>query len=62
MRIPFIHRRERSIAEIAAKATRVGSAERAGPRLQGDRTLEDNRAAIERSRRRRALANGGETG
>ena len=53
MRIPFIHRRERSIEEIAAKATRVGSAEGLGPRLQGDYTVEELRAAIERSRERR---------
>jgi hypothetical protein len=58
MRIPFIHRRERTIAEIAAKATRVGSAEGPGPRLgPNTRTVAENREAIERMRRIRA--NGG---
>lgn len=55
MRIPFLHRRERTIAEIAAKATRVGSAEAPGPRLgPSTRTSAEHRAAIERARRLRA--------
>ena len=58
MRIPFLHRRERTIAEIAAKATRVGSAEARSRRLgPNTRTVAENRAAIERMRRIRA--NGG---
>ena len=58
MRIPFIHRRERTIAEIAAKATRVGSAEGQTPPFgPNNRTVAENREAIERMRRIRA--NGG---
>ena len=34
MRIPFLHRKPEDIASIAARATRVGSAEAAGPRLR----------------------------
>jgi hypothetical protein len=55
MRIPFLHRRERTIAEIAAKATRVGSAEAPPPHFTpSTRTVAENREAIERMRRRRA--------
>ncbi|HET9737638.1 MAG TPA: hypothetical protein VFP78_05910 [Solirubrobacteraceae bacterium] len=55
MRIPFIHRRERTIEEIAAKATRVGSAEGYPPRLgPNTRTVAENREAIARMRRIRA--------
>ena len=51
MRIPFIHRRERTIEEIAAKATRVGSAEGYPPRLgPNTRTVAENREAIARKR------------
>jgi len=55
MRIPFIHRRERTVAEIAAKATRVGSAEvYVGPFKPSTRTVAEHREAIERMRRIRA--------
>jgi hypothetical protein len=55
MRIPFIRRRERTIEEIAAKATRVGSAEGYPSRLgPNNRTVAENREAIERMRRIRA--------
>ena len=54
MRIPFFHRKPRDIADIAARATRVGSAELAMPRLGSTRTVEEHREAIERMRRRRA--------
>ena len=58
MRIPFIHRRERTVAEIAANATHVGSAEAMGPQLKPTtRTVAQHREAIERARRLRA--NGG---
>jgi hypothetical protein len=60
MRIPFIHRRERTIAEIAAKATRVGSAEGATPYFEpSDKSVAEIRAGAERMRRIRAKgANG----
>ena len=46
MRIPFIHRRERTVAEIAAKATRVGSAEAyVGPFTPSKRTVAELREA-----------------
>ncbi len=48
MRIPFIHRKPEDIASIAKRATYVGSAEVAGPRLRPDRTLEDALRARER--------------
>ena len=55
MRIPFLHRRERTVAEIAAKATRVGSAEAtSGPFTPSTRTVAEHREAIERMRRIRA--------
>jgi hypothetical protein len=55
MRFPFIHRRERTIAEIAEKATRVGSAEGQTPPFgPNNRSVAENRAAIERMRRIRA--------
>jgi hypothetical protein len=41
MRIPFIHRKPEDIASIARRATYVGSAEVAGPRLRPDRTYAD---------------------
>ena len=41
MRIPFIHRKPEDIASIAKRATYVGSAEVAGPRLRPDRTYAD---------------------
>jgi hypothetical protein len=34
MRIPFLHRKPEDIASIARRATYVGSAEVAGPRLR----------------------------
>jgi hypothetical protein len=59
MRIPFIHRRERTVAEIAARATRVGSAEAyVGPFKPSTRTSAEHREAIKRIQRLRA--NGGE--
>ena len=52
MRIPFIHSRERTVAEIAAKATRVGSAEAyVGPFTPSKRTLAEIREGGERMRR-----------
>jgi hypothetical protein len=55
MRIPFIHRRERTVAEIAAKATRVGSAEAyVGPFTPSKRTVAELREGGERMRRIRA--------
>jgi hypothetical protein len=58
MRIPFLHRRERTVAEIAAKATRVGSAEAYGPAFQpSNRTSAEHREAIRRIKRLRE--NGG---
>lgn len=41
MKIPFLHRKPEDIASIARRATRVGSAEVAGPRLRPDRTYAD---------------------
>ena len=49
MRIPFIHRKPEEVASIAARATRVGSAEVAGPRLR--------HMTPEEHRRARALVN-----
>ncbi|MDP9133323.1 MAG: hypothetical protein M3N56_00665 [Actinomycetota bacterium] len=58
MRLPFTHRRERTVAEIAAKATYVGSAEALGPQLgPTKRTSAEHREAIKRIQRLRA--NGG---
>ena len=55
MRIPFINRRERTVAEIAAKATRVGSAEAyVGPFTPSTRTVAEIREGAERMRRIRA--------
>ena len=55
MRIPFLHRRERTIAEIAAKATRVGSAEAyVGPFTPSKRTVRGAPRGDERMRRIRA--------
>jgi hypothetical protein len=48
MRIPFIHRKPEDIASIARRATYVGSAEVAGPRLRPDRTYADALRAKER--------------
>jgi hypothetical protein len=53
MRIPFIHRKPEDIASIARRATYVGSAEVAGPRLRPDKTLEDTRRARARINARR---------
>jgi hypothetical protein len=60
MRIPFIHRRERTPAEIARKATRVGSAEGPAPYLKpSDKSVAELREGLERTRRIRARgANG----
>ena len=52
MRIPFLHRKPEDIASIAARATRVGSAEVAGPRLR-QLTLEEHRRVSERVKARR---------
>jgi hypothetical protein len=52
MRIPFIHRKPEDIASIAARATRVGSAEAATPRLR-QVTEEEHRRARERLKARR---------
>ena len=47
MRIPFLHRRERTVAEIAAKATRVGTAEvYTGGFTPSKRTSAEHREAI----------------
>jgi hypothetical protein len=48
MRIPFIHRKPEDIASIAKRATYVGSAEVAGPRLRPDRTYADALRARDR--------------
>ncbi len=51
MRIPFLHRRERTVAEIAANATRVGSAEvYAGGFKPSKRTSAEHREAIRRAK------------
>jgi hypothetical protein len=49
MRIPFLNRKPEDIASIAARATRVGSHEAAGPRLR-QRTPEERERARERFR------------
>jgi hypothetical protein len=54
MRIPFLHRKPEDFRKLAARATRIGSAEAAWPRLSNTRTLEEHVAASERMRRRRA--------
>jgi hypothetical protein len=56
MKVPFFHpRRERTIEEIAAKATRVGSAEAWPPHFkQSTRTVAEIREGGERMRRIRA--------
>lgn len=55
MKIPFFHRRERTIQEIAAKATRVGSAEAWPPHFtRSTRTVAEIREGGERMRRIRA--------
>ena len=62
MRIPFLTRKspdEIDYRKLAAKATRIGSAEAPSPRLTGTWTLEDLRAAGARSRAIRA--NGAQT-
>jgi hypothetical protein len=53
MRIPFIHRKPEDIASIAKRATYVGSAEVAGPRLRPDRTYADALRARDRINARR---------
>jgi hypothetical protein len=55
MRIPFIHRKPEDVASIARRATRVGSAEVAGPRLRPDRTYAE---ALEARTRINARRNG----
>ena len=55
MKIPFIRRREPTIQEIAAKATRVGSAEAWPPHFgPSTRSLAEIREGGERMRRIRA--------
>jgi hypothetical protein len=57
MRLPFLKRRsdpEAEFRKLAAKATRVGSAEAPSPRLQSDPTFEELRAAGRRTRAIRA--------
>ena len=54
MRIPFLHRKPEDFRKLAARATRIGSAEGATPRLTSTRTFEENVAAGERMRRYRA--------
>ena len=52
MRIPFIHRKEEDIRSIAARATYVGGTELQPGRRHSTRTLQENREARERRRRR----------
>ena len=54
MRIPFLHRKPEDFRKLAARATRIGSAEGATPHLRSTRTFEEHVAASERMRRRRA--------
>ena len=56
MRIPFLHRKPEDLdfRKLSARATHIGSAEGATPRLRSTRTFEENVAAGERMRRRRA--------
>lgn len=59
MRFSFITRKARDesdLARIRRRATRVGSAEAAWPLRGGGRTVEENRAALERIRRLRAAS------
>jgi hypothetical protein len=53
MRIPFFNRKPEDLRKLSARATHIGSAEAAMPRLR-PRPVEEIRAAGERSRRRRA--------
>ena len=52
MRIPFVHRKPEDIASLAARATRVGSAEVVVPRLR-PKTLEERLRARDRINARR---------
>ena len=52
MRIPFLHRKPEDVASIAKRATYVGSAEVAGPRLR-PRTLAQTLEARARINARR---------
>jgi hypothetical protein len=52
MRIPFIHRKEEDIRSIAARATRVGSAEIQPARMRDTRTYQEIREARLRRERR----------
>jgi hypothetical protein len=54
MRIPFFNRKPEDLRKLSARATHIGSAEAAMPRLSNPRTAEEYRAAGERMRRRRA--------
>ena len=54
MRIPFLHRKPEDFRKLAARATRIGSAEGATPRLRSTRTFEEHVAASERMRRLRS--------
>jgi hypothetical protein len=56
MRNPFRRREEEDILSFIARATYVGSAERAWPKGGRDTTLEENRALLARTRRWRAKA------
>jgi len=58
MRIPFITRKPEDVSSIVERATRVGSAEVAWPRLRSDKTPADTRRARARIR---ARANGSST-
>lgn len=53
MRIPFFHRKPEDLRKLSARATHIGSAEAAMPRLT-PRSAEEIRASGERMRRRRA--------
>jgi hypothetical protein len=54
MRIPFFNRKPEDLRKLSARATHIGSAEAAWPRLRNTRTFEEHVAASERMRRRRA--------
>jgi len=56
MRIPFLHRKPEDLdfRKLSERATHIGSAEGATPRLTSTRTFEENIAAGKRMRRRRA--------
>jgi hypothetical protein len=59
MHIPFLRRKTpQDYKGIAERSMRVRSAEGAMPQLRSTATLEDNRAALARMRRRRAKGAG----